>query len=246
MPPTRSLFLPLWLAGLLGIVALAWLVVPALAGRLPAEAPPVWVIQLASAAQSAVLLALAVWAGARLAPGLGLAAPVFAARCAGEPMWPVLRRQLPAALAGGIAGALILMAFAAFAPAALRQEAPMPLAARVLYGGITEELLLRWGLMTFALWALWGAWRRLRRITAMPAPAAIWLAIAVSALAFALGHLPAAWALAGPLPAETVAWILGANAVFGLIAGYLFWRRGLEAAMMAHGLAHLIAAATGH
>ena len=31
-----------------------------------------------------------------------------------------------------------------------------------------------------------------------------------------------------------------ANALFGFVAGFLYWRRGLEAAMIAHMVAHLI------
>jgi hypothetical protein len=35
--------------------------------------------------------------------------------------------------------------------------------------------------------------------------------------------------------------IVAANALPGLLFGWLFWRRGLEAAMGAHALAHLFA-----
>jgi hypothetical protein len=31
-----------------------------------------------------------------------------------------------------------------------------------------------------------------------------------------------------------------ANSVFGVLFGYLFWRYGLEAAMIAHAAAHLV------
>jgi membrane protease YdiL (CAAX protease family) len=33
---------------------------------------------------------------------------------------------------------------------------------------------------------------------------------------------------------------MGANTSFGLLFGWLFWRRGLESAMVAHGLTHLV------
>ena len=63
---------------------------------------------------------------------------------------------------------------------------------------------------------------------------------ALSALLFALGHLPAAQAMAGALTAPVVAFVLVGNTAFGLVAGWLFARRGLEAAIIAHGLAHLL------
>jgi membrane protease YdiL (CAAX protease family) len=63
----------------------------------------------------------------------------------------------------------------------------------------------------------------------------------VSALAFGAGHLPAAAAAVGRLDPATVGYVLAFNGAFGLVAGFLFWRRGLEAAMIAHALAHVFA-----
>ena len=68
----------------------------------------------------------------------------------------------------------------------------------------------------------------------------VWLAIAVSAVRFCAGHLPAAAALVGALDANVVVFVIGANTVFGLLFGYLFWRHGLESAMIAHALAHVV------
>ena len=43
------------------------------------------------------------------------------------------------------------------------------------------------------------------------------------------------------VPASVVAYVTLGNAMFGVIAGYLYWRRGLEAAIGAHIVAHVIA-----
>jgi hypothetical protein len=37
-----------------------------------------------------------------------------------------------------------------------------------------------------------------------------------------------------------VAFVIGVNTAFGLLFGYLYWRHGLEAAMIAHALAHAV------
>ena len=116
----------------------------------------------------------------------------------------------------------------------------MPLAVRLLYGGITEELLMRWGLMTFLVWLLW---RVIARRSVAPGRTLIWTAIAASAILFGLGHLPMVMASLGPLPLGLAAYVVTANATFGVVAGLLFWRWGLEAAMLAHVTAHLFAAA---
>ena len=46
--------------------------------------------------------------------------------------------------------------------------------------------------------------------------------------------------LVGELTADVVVFVVVANSVFGVLFGYLFWRYGLEAAMIAHGTAHLV------
>jgi membrane protease YdiL (CAAX protease family) len=68
----------------------------------------------------------------------------------------------------------------------------------------------------------------------------VWLAIAVSALMFAAGHLPAASFLLGTLNVPVVAFVIGVNTAFGLLVGYLYWRHGLESAMIAHAQAHVV------
>lgn len=236
----------LWLAGMVGVVALNWLVLPDLIARQPLPQPlpmPMWALQLLSGVQSGVLLALAVWAGIALAAKLGLHAPAFEALAARASVRDALRPQWRAGVAGGlVVGALLLLAAATQPPAleAANASIALPLAVRVLYGGVTEELLLRWGVMSLLLWA---AWRGLQRGQGAPRTALVWLAILASALLFALGHLPAAYSLIGGLDGATVVWVVGFNTLAGLLFGGLYWRFGLEAAMLAHALAHIVAAA---
>jgi hypothetical protein len=37
-----------------------------------------------------------------------------------------------------------------------------------------------------------------------------------------------------------VVYVISANSLFGFVAGFLYWRRGLEAAMIAHMFAHVV------
>jgi len=37
-----------------------------------------------------------------------------------------------------------------------------------------------------------------------------------------------------------VLFVIVANTAFGVLFGYLYWRYGLEAAMIAHGTAHVV------
>ena len=239
MSTRKRLGLLVWGAGMAGVVAVSVLVLPMLLetlprmiGRdLPPLTVPVWVLVLASIVQSGIYVALATWAGVALSPAVGLRAPVFEAVAAREP----IRFGLLPGVIVGILGGGVLAGFGRIAPAAVQAvqaRVAMPLAARVLYGGITEEVLLRWGFMTVVAWL---AWRFARRT-----PAWMWVAIIVSAVVFAAGHLPAAHILAGPLTAPIVAYVLVANTVFGIAFGWLYWRHGLEAAIVAHALTHVV------
>lgn len=238
------LALVVWTAGMPGVVALAWALAPRLSAETGWPAQP-WVMGVVGAAQSAAMLAMAAAAGAALAPRVGLRSPWFLA--VATQRWPQVqwRRDLGAAVAGGLVGAGVIVAFHAFAPpqlAGVRTGLDLPLWARVLYGGVTEEILLRWGLMSLILWALW---RLAQRGTGAPKVALVACAVAGSALAFGAGHLPVAAELTGGLTPQLGAYIVAGNALFGLVAGYLFWRHGLESAMLAHALAHVVASVLG-
>jgi len=178
--------------------------------------------------------------GVRLAPRVGLHAPALSAWVAGQPVAPALRPQLLPGVCGGLAGAAWLWGLSLVQPGALRPADPasaMPLLVKLLYGGITEELLVRWGVMTLLLWL---GWRLGQRGQGVPGRGLVALAVVLGALLFALGHLPAAQSLAGALTPEVVAFVLVGNAAFGLVAGWLFAHYGLEAAILAHVLAHAL------
>jgi hypothetical protein len=195
---------------------------------------------LASAFQSALVVALAVWVGTALAPAVGLRAPVFEAAATRRPIMPVLKPQILPGFIAGVLGGLLLFASLRFSPAAiaaLQGQFNPPLYARMLYGGITEEVLLRWGLMTAFTWL---AWRFVQGKRGAVHPRLTWLAIAMSALLFGVGHLPVASYLLGSLNGPVVLFIVGLNAAFGSLFGWLFWRRGLESAMVAHAVTHLV------
>jgi membrane protease YdiL (CAAX protease family) len=244
--PRLRLGLLLWLAGMIGAVVITVTVLPQLLREMPGTLPaPLWVLSLASLAQSALLIALAVWEGVAFGTKLGLRAPAFEAAVTARPVAPALRPQLLPGLTAGVLGGMVLFALGSYAPAALsevQERFNLPLLARILYGGITEELLLRWGLMTALVWL---AWRLLQLRRGAPRTVYIWLAIIASALLFGAGHLPAAAALVGKPSADIVVFVVVANTAFGVLFGYLFWRYGLEAAMIAHGMAHAVSYVAG-
>lgn len=239
--PGRRFGLLLWAAGMVGSAAMTLMALPQLLAQFQVPLPaPLWLISLAGLAQGALLLALAVWAGVRLAPSVGLRAPAFEAAVTGRPIGPELKPQVLPGLGGGALGGIWMFVAFRFAPEAVAEvqnRFSIPIVARVLYGGITEELLLRWGLMSTLVWL---AWRFLQRREGPVEAGSVRLAVVVSALAFAAGHLPAAAVLLGALDGPIVAFVIVVNTAFGVLFGHLYWRRGLEAAMIAHAMAHVV------
>ncbi|WP_282057187.1 CPBP family intramembrane glutamic endopeptidase [Maribacter luteus] len=108
-----------------------------------------------------------------------------------------------------------------------------PLVTRFLYGGLTEEILIRFGVMTFFVWLLFKILGKLNATV-------YWAGILVSAIIFGFGHLPIVYTLIGTPTTELLLYIIFGNAVGGIVFGLLYWKKGLEAAMIGHIFAHII------
>lgn len=223
-----------------GSIAISWLALPLLVEGKDLSVP-METLQVAAAVQSILLVALASVVGALLSAKVGLSAPVLSAIVSRGNIRSALLPQLLPGVIGGLFGAVVIIGFYAWLPgelAVLQASGSIPLAARVLYGGVTEEVLIRWGLMTLVAWA---AWRMLQRGRGEPSATVVWLAIGISALLFGVSHVPSVVTAIGAVSSSVVVYVTVGNAMFGIAAGYLFWRYGLEAAITAHVLAHLLA-----
>lgn len=240
----------LFLLGLVGVATLPFVLTPLLREQpLPPGVPrlPLPLLVALSMGNPVLLLAGAVALGVWLAPKVGLVSLTTTRVMTSAPIWPSLRRQAPLALAAGfLLAPLIALLDLAFQPhlgpawadAVTNAEEPETLGTLVsalLYGGITEELIVRWGFLPLFAWA---GWRLLQRRRREPGAVVMWSAILLSAVLFGLGHLPVVSALV-PLTPVVVLRTVVLNAVGGLLFGWLFWRRSLEAAMLAHASAHL-------
>jgi len=244
------------LAGLVGVASLPLVILPTLealmgAGRSPTHS--LALLAILSLIQPALLVIVAAFVGAALAPGLG-----FTSYLAGVNVRETFVAQVRGALASGLVAGAVIVALdvALFRHFTLQPIGAAPgrrilhaLVGGVLYGGLSEEVMMRFGLLTLVVWlGVRIATRKTARAsseetpeatrTAILAPLNV-IAIVVVALVFAAGHLPAASAIA-PLTAEVVLRILLLNAVAGLVFGWLYWKASLEAAMLAHATVHVV------
>lgn len=240
-------------AGLVGVIAVLPFMLDLLGssafGQTPAPAIPVPLLVAATLLQNGVLLAVVILIGMILSARVGLRMPLISAWATGGPR-PALRAiVVPGILVGAATGA-VLVALEAFLFLRQLPAAPIPLfeiplwkrlLAGVLYGGITEELLMRLFLVSLVAWLLG---KFLKTQDGMPTPAAFWAAIVFVAILFGLGHLPITAAIS-PLTPLLITRALVLNGVAGVAFGYLYWRHGLEAAMLGHMSTHLVLQAPG-
>jgi hypothetical protein len=250
--------------GLLGVLAL---VATSYVQLRTLSTPPLSPVALAalSALVPTILLSVAVVLGTVLAPRVGFRSHVADRVATGARVLPKLADEWrPAAAVGGGLGLLVILLDFGFqsvfggitTPSTVSPDAALVALAgsiplRVLYGGITEELLLRWGFMSLVVWLLWtgvGVVGRRRRdaggsagAPTPPAPtsAVVRAGIVIAAVVFGLGHLPALAAV-GPLSAPVAVRTVVLNAILGVGFGWLFWRRSLEAAMVGHVAFHAL------
>ena len=233
----------LFMIGFLGVLSTLPLIPQLLASQPEPPPIPLYVVQLVSVIQSAVLLLGMVLLGYYFAPKIKLETPIFDAFLNGNPRFEKFNTHLTPALIGGIVGGIFIIVFTQIFSGYLPTEFlaagsnfELPWYTRLLYGGITEELLIRWGLMSFFVW---GSFRLTQAKGSSPRAYNYLIGILLSAVVFGLGHLPAAFSLTPVVTTSLIVYIIIGNAGFGIIAGYLFWKRGLESAIIAHMVAHM-------
>ncbi|MBR6028117.1 MAG: CPBP family intramembrane metalloprotease [Clostridia bacterium] len=112
--------------------------------------------------------------------------------------------------------------------------------ASVLYGGVIEEVMIRLFLMSGLALIGWKLF--FRKEAAVPNRVLI-AANLLSALAFAAGHLPATAASLGGLTLLLVLRCFLMNGAAGLLFGRFYRKYGIQYAMLAHMLFHLISRA---
>jgi membrane protease YdiL (CAAX protease family) len=106
-----------------------------------------------------------------------------------------------------------------------------------VYAGIAEEIVFRFFLLSVVAWLVSRLWR-IRHGT-LPA-GAFWISNVISALIFGMVHLSGAAQLGLALP-PVVVQVLLLNGIAGAGLGWLYWKYGLESAMMGHFVIGIVA-----
>jgi len=193
---------------------------------------PLWVFISAQLAQSAVMYVLCIFIGLFLAKKIGLGAPILEDYFDGKRIdTDCLKRLLKIGVACGVLVgiAIFIVDWVCFSQVAssLNESFKPALWKRFIasfYGGICEEILLRLFLMTTLSWLF---------LKLKKSDLSIWMAIIITTIVFGLGHLPMTAKLIALSPVVVLRALI-LNGIASIPFGWLYWKKGLETAMVAH------------
>ena len=196
-----------------------------------------------SVVQNSILFALTIFLGLFLSKRVGMGLPILQGILDGKNQTREIKSILVPSIALGIsAGIFILLLsipFNKMIPELRDLDVAIPAWKGFLasfYGGIAEEVLLRLFFVSLLVWIIFKIkWFKNGR----PSLIGIWISIVLAAIFFGLGHLPAT-AQIMPLTGLVVIRAIVLNGAGGIIFGWLYWKKGLESAIIAHFSADII------
>lgn len=194
--------------------------------------------------QSIVLFAVLIFIGLKLSNKLGFKMPIIERIVTKEKtdfnFKAIIKTSV---LLGALAGVIILLLdflFFQFGLESLFKEASVPVWQGFLasfYGGIAEEIVMRLFFMTFVAWLIGKIARVKGRV--IENNLLVWISIFLAAILFGIGHLPITSELMTLTPLIIFRALL-LNGIGGLVFGWLYWKKGLELAMIAHFSADIV------
>lgn len=228
-------FFLLWLAGIIGGVAVLPYAFTLQHDIIEKAGQPLAILILASIAQTGVLLAIAIYFGLKLSQRLQL--PILT--------WfdpnTSIKEKLPGfillTVSTGILTAILITIgdkiFGQYVPELTGVNSQIAIWKTLLaafYGGIVEEILMRLFVVSLLAWLI----AKIFRVTeAIKNSWLMWTAIILASVLFGIGHLPITSSITEITPI-VVFRAIALNGIGGLVFGWLYWKKGLEYAMVAH------------
>lgn len=235
-----KLGLSLFIIGLLGILTL-------LTVAIPLDSLPKQILEKTSfetlkwlvLVNPTVLLLIAVVVGMLVYDKVGLSVPTISSILKIEqPKIKFIEQIKFGILIGLLTGILLTVIdlfFKSFLPRELidlGNKIQITTIARFGYGGLTEELLMRFGFMSLVVWIVFKITKNLRNST-------YWTGIVLASIFFAVGHFPVVFNAMNNPSIAVLTYVLIGNSVGGLFFGWLYWKKGLESAFVGHIFAHV-------
>lgn len=237
----RKLFLLLLSAGIFGNIAVLPYTFSLGLLQLP---KPIFLFIPAVIIQAAIMFSIFIFIGLFLGNKVGLGAPIIEDWLSGESVKDKFKPVLIISIFLGFSVGILLFvldrfAFAVFVEPVTAFQAEPPLWQRFLvcfYGGIGEEIAMRLFLMTLIVWI---SYKIARTKDNRPTSIGVWSAIIIISVIFGLGHLPMTTKFMAITPVVVIRAIV-LNGIAGIVFGWLYWKKGLESAIISHFSADII------
>ncbi|MBI4814136.1 MAG: CPBP family intramembrane metalloprotease [Methanobacterium sp.] len=201
------------------------------------------VVLIAQLIQSIILFAIAILVGLYLAKRVGFGLPVLEGWLEGKEVGNYLKSILGISVGSGVLAGILIILFSFLFTSASSvlqgAELSVPLWKSFLasfYGGIGEEILFRLFVMTVIVWIFY---KIKKTPEGKPTTIGISLAIIITAILFGIGHLPITGSIIAITPLVIVRAIV-LNGIGAIIFGWLYWKKGLESAMISHFSADIV------
>ncbi|GHV88470.1 abortive infection protein [Spirochaetia bacterium] len=201
------------------------------------------VLVIAQALQTTFLIALTSFVGIRLSKKIGFQMVIFEKLSKGEKCFSdvnaILKSSVLWGFIGGVVVVILCIPFWTVSVELVKQEMAVDLWKSILtpiYGGFVEEIIFRLFFLTLLIWV---TTKFKKNEDGKPTRIGVWIAIIISSVIFGLGHL----GITNAMTAVTSALIIRAvllNGVVSVIFSILYWKKGLESAMIAHFSADIV------
>lgn len=239
----QNLFLGivLFVLGLLGILSLLTMELP-----IPKETMELLLekltpqqLRIVTLIQPSIMLIVAIVVGVSLHTKVDLQVPIVEGLLKGEKKWSLIEIAKYGILGGIITGGLSTLLGVVFSPylpnefVELGENFRPSLATRFLYGGFTEEIIFRFGFMTLIVWST-------SKIAKRGQVNIYWVGILITSTIFALAHLPVTFQAVKNPSTALITYLLIGTSIGGIIFGWLYWKKGLESAFIAHICSHIV------
>lgn len=238
-----KVFSILYIASIIGIIAILPYALTLQADVLQEVPFPLPVLIGISILQSAVLFFIVVLAGMVLSKKIGLGTPILDRFARNQDVIYSVKSILGISIGLGVlVGVLIIIGdylFSLVKTISLNQAAVPPVWQGFLtsfYGGINEELLLRFFFMSLLIYIF----MKIKKTdNSKPNTMIVWVSIVLASIFFGLAHLPLTATLTEITPI-IVARAVILNSIGGVVFGWLYWKKGLESAMISHFTADIV------
>lgn len=197
--------------------------------------PPIEVIFIAQFIQSLILFSVAIFFGLFFVKKFNFKLPLIEAVLEKGDYGTILKSILGKSIFLGIIVAIAIYAldvlFTIQGVAISTHQNYAPIWQKLLasvYGGVAEEILMRLFLMMFFVWVGVKLFKQVK-----PSKINIVVSIFLAAIIFGLGHLPITASITTITPI-VIARAIILNGIGGVVFGWLFWKKGLESAIIAH------------